>query len=354
MSLSQEQINMLKNVPMVFILGKARSGTSLLQNLLDAHPKIIGGPESKFATILYPRFAHIKKWTEANILDFVDKLYLEPLFTTLWKLDRNELKELLLSVKDIADYSLICKIVYYQMRNGKDDLIYISDKNPESILYIDTIEKIFPDVKFVHIVREPRDNVYSQITSFKGRNTKFRAFQWVAFNRIVEKRKKKEPGKILTILYETLVNDTAETMKKVSDFLQIPFEDSMTQNNVPVWLDSHIKRKKIENTDEMIHRNLLKPINTSNVGKWKGKMTLLDQTLTEIITSDYAHKTYGYESGNKKEQVKVSPLSLIKSKIIYYIWQNFTQLKAKSFKVNLLYARLKVKRNKNTPPWEYF
>ena len=355
-NITPEEVEYIKKIPMLFILGKGRSGTSLLQNLLNAHPRITAGPESRFAVIFYPLFGHIKKWKESDIIDFVNKLYLEPLFNLFWELDKNELTQTLLSVKDVASYELLCKIVYYQRSKGKDNLIYISDKNPEYVLYLDTIEKIFPEAKFVHIVREPRDNVYSQIISFKVRNIAFRAYQWLSYNMIVEERKKKEPSKYYTVLYENLVRDTEGTMKLICNFLHIDFEGTMVQNNAPQWLNSHIERRGITDKDKLIHRNLLKPINTSNVGKWKNKMTPNDQAITEIITGDYAHKVYGYDiDGNKDNKpVKISWLVMLKGRCLYYSWVWFSRKKATHFWFNLYYSRLKRKLMKNIPVWDYF
>jgi protein-tyrosine sulfotransferase len=351
--MSAKEIEYVKNIPMLFILGKGRSGTSLLQNLLDTHPSIIGGPESKFAVVFYPRFAHIKKWKESDILNFANLIYIEPLFATLWHIDKKELTKALLSVIDFADYSLLCKMVYYQMRKGKENLLYISDKNPEYILYLDTILKIFPEAKFIHIVREPRDNIYSQISSFKVKNTVFRAFQWLKYNALVEERKKREPKKYITVLYETLVEKTEGTMKEVCEFLHVPFVSEMVQNKGPEWLTTHQERKGIVDNDKMIHRNLLKPISASNIGKWKNKLDPYDQAVTEAITADFARNVYGYDIDENKS-IKISSLSLLKGKCMYAAWQWFTQLKAKSFRFNLFYSKFKRMINKKIPIWEYF
>jgi protein-tyrosine sulfotransferase len=354
--ISVEELEYIRNIQMVFILGKGRSGTSLLQNLLDAHPAIVGGPESKFAVVFYPRFAHIKKWKESDIIDFIELLYIEPLFSTLWHIDKKELTKAFLSVAEYANYALLCKMVYYQLRRGKENLLYISDKNPEYVLYVDTILKIFPNAKFIHIVREPRDNIYSQLTSFKEKNTIFRANQWLRYNEIIEERKKKEPGRYLTVLYEKLVGNTEATMKLVCEYLQVPFVNGMVQNQSPEWLTSHQERVGVTDKENTIHRNLLKPINTSNVGKWKNKMNPYDQAVTEIITGDFAKKNYGYEIDSKQsdKSIKVSSLSLLKGKFIYNTWQKFTQFKTSSLRFNLFYSRLKRAIYKNTPIWEHF
>lgn len=167
--ITDEEVEYIKTIPMLFVLGRERSGTSLLQNLLDAHPNIIGAPESKFIAILAPRFAHIKKWTEANIKDFANLLYVDPMFRNFWHLEKEQLTENLLLVKNFATYQLMCKIVYYHMRKDKGKIKLISDKNPPYILHIKTLNRIFPEARFVHIIREPRDNVYSQMKAFKKR-----------------------------------------------------------------------------------------------------------------------------------------------------------------------------------------
>jgi hypothetical protein len=220
----QTTIESINKIPMLFILGNARSGTTLLQILLDANPCIVGGPESKFAVTFYPYFKNKKKWKESDIIDFADHLFMDPLFVKLWHLNKEDLIKVLLPAKDYASYALLCKMVYYEMRIGKDNILYLSDKNPEYILHIDIILKIFPDAKFIHIVREPRDTIYSQIINFKEKNSNFKAYKWLAFNSIVEERKKKEPDKYFTIKYETLVNDTASIMKSLCDYLKIPLQ----------------------------------------------------------------------------------------------------------------------------------
>ncbi len=341
---------------MLFILGNARSGTTLLQVLLDAHPEIVGSPESKFAVLFYPRYKHIKKWKESDIIDFVEHLYKEPLFVQLWHLDKEKLKKELLKVKENATYSLLCKMVYYQMRNGKNNPLYLSDKNPEYTLYIDTILKMFPEAKFIHIIREPRDTIYSQMISFKEKNSKFKAFKWLAFNTIVEGKKKKDPERYFTLLYENLVNDTEATMKDLSSFLNIPFSASMAQNKSPEWLNAHLEKNVLTENAKPFYANLLKPINPSKIGNWKNHMDVYDQTLAEIITGDFAHKMYGYEidSNHKNKPVKISAYSLFKGNCLYFFWQMFKQVKVKSTRLNLLYARFRIMLNPNVRISKFF
>ncbi|HTA26361.1 MAG TPA: sulfotransferase [Bacteroidia bacterium] len=354
--LTAKDIEYIKTIPMIFILGRERSGTSLLQNLLDSHPNIIGTPESKFIPLLAPRFLHIKKWTEKDIKDFAEALYIEPMFSNFWHLDKEQLTKNLLLAKDSASYGFLCKIVYYHLRRDKEKILLISDKNPSFILHIRTLLKIYPDARFVHIIREPRDNVYSQMKAFDARNTIFSAQKWLGFNQRVERFKKRMPEKFYTIIYENMVTETEAIMKGLCQFLKIPYSTAMIENVFPEWLSAHLERKGKVDMENMVHKGLLSPINTSNVGKWKGKMSAYDQAATEAVTADFARKTYGYDIQiDPTNKVKISGFKVFKGKCIYYVWQAFTQARYMSLKFNLMYSKRKQgKKGKDLPLWEHF
>ncbi len=354
--LTLEEIDNIKTIPMIFILGRERSGTSLLQNLFDAHPNMIGTPETKFIALLAPRFMNIKKWTEADIREFADMLYIDPMFVNFWHIDKDELTKNLLKAKDIASYGLLCKIVYYHMRRDKEHVLIISDKNPSYILFIKTFVEIFPEARFVHIIREPRDNVYSQKKAFHTKNTIFSAQKWLGYNKIVEGFKKKMPSRFYTVIYENMVTETEEIMKGVCSFLKVPYSTAMIENVFPEWLSAHLERKGNIDMKNMVHTGLLSPINTSNVGKWKNKLSAYDQAATEAVTADFARKTYKYDiSIDPNNAIKISGFQIFKGKILYFLWQNFTQARYKSLKFNLMYSKRKQKKKgKDLPVWEYF
>jgi protein-tyrosine sulfotransferase len=351
-----EEAEKIKNIQMLFILGKGRSGTSLLQNMLNAHPAVVGPPESKFAVIFYPKFAHIKKWTEKDVLNFIECLYSEALFAGVWNVDKKVLTEKLLAIKDEADYGLLCKAVYYMVRKSKENVLYISEKNPQYILFIDTLLKIFPQARFVHIVREPRDNIYSHLISFNEKNTIFRAYQWVAFNSIIEEAKKRLQGRFFSLKYEELVNETEKNMRGLCDFLHIPFMPEITQNRPPEALEGDSLKGELMEQARVIHKELLKPINTSNIGKWKQGMSEFDRTATEIITADYARKTYGCDIDAKSEGgTGISSFRLMRGRWLYYTWQTFTRWRYKNYTINLTYSRIKRSIMKDKlAVWEYF
>ncbi|NQU34666.1 MAG: sulfotransferase [Bacteroidetes bacterium] len=51
-----EQLN---KIPFFFVVGRPRSGTTLLRTLFDAHPNVSFPPECQFIINLYPKYGKI-------------------------------------------------------------------------------------------------------------------------------------------------------------------------------------------------------------------------------------------------------------------------------------------------------
>lgn len=63
------------SVPLFFILGRPRSGTTLLRILIDTHPNVVVPPEFPRVPILANKFLRTKQWDRERILSFVDHIY---------------------------------------------------------------------------------------------------------------------------------------------------------------------------------------------------------------------------------------------------------------------------------------
>jgi hypothetical protein len=341
-TLTQQEFNKIKNTPMVFIMGKERSGTTLLQTFLDTNPSIVGPPESEFIVLLYSRFGKIRKWSEKDIYNFIEELYKEPWITKIWRIDRKLLTDMLISIKDVADYASICKVIYYCMRRDKENILWISDKNPMYVIFINTLLKIFPEAKFIHLIRDPRDNVNSHLNSFKVKNVRFLSMRWLYYNIFLNEVKMRVPGKFHTLLYESMVENPELEMKKICAFLNIPFSGEMVKNTFPERLKSFTGQKLIHDRVLDIHANLLKPVNTSNIGKWRTEMSRERIEIVESITGAFAAKNYGYRINAESKPIYINKIKNLNSRVVYYCWQLFTQIRYNNYRFNRLYTKFNI------------
>lgn len=117
----------------VFIVGCARSGTTLLRMMLDSHPRISCGEETKFLADLEPIVgAH---W----------RLLAPYGFDRAWWLER------------IREFYAGFQAAYLAPR-GKARW---ADKSPIYTLHLDFVESLFPTAQYVHLIRDGHDVVAS-------------------------------------------------------------------------------------------------------------------------------------------------------------------------------------------------
>ncbi len=127
-----------------FILGCGKSGTTWLVNLLNGHEQVAIGGEGCFAYQLVPLMQqafggfnqHQQKYRKdpASVLQPVDQLML----------CRTAIDALL------AHYLDAC---------GRDagKLRVLGDKTPQHAASLELLSQVYPDARYIHIVRDPRD-----------------------------------------------------------------------------------------------------------------------------------------------------------------------------------------------------
>ena len=63
----------LKELPFIFIVGRPRSGTTLLMSLFDAHPNVIIPPECAMILNLFPKYRKLRNWDKKHLLSFYNE-----------------------------------------------------------------------------------------------------------------------------------------------------------------------------------------------------------------------------------------------------------------------------------------
>ena len=57
----------ISSIPIFFVVGRPRSGTTLLRMLFDAHPDVTFPPECQFIVNLYPKYKNVNPWKEEDL-----------------------------------------------------------------------------------------------------------------------------------------------------------------------------------------------------------------------------------------------------------------------------------------------
>ncbi|MBW6459734.1 MAG: sulfotransferase [Bacteroidales bacterium] len=283
----------LDQKPFFFILGRPRSGTTLLRTLFDAHPNVQIPPECKFILDLYPKYGKKKSWSEKDLAGFYDDLVQQWRFD-IWTIDLEGLKNDLISFTGEAPYSRICKVVYDHYRSfyEKDEMLWFGDKNPGYTIYTERLLKIFPDAKFIQILRDYRDNYVSvKDVDFELPVPSLVATKWKLFYKNVRRASLKNPDRYITVRYEDLVDDPEKEMKTICAFLGIVYR--------PEMLEFYKKEDEIFKVypKEFItkyHANLVNKVNKSRSGIWKQKLSVKEVMLADLAVGRTAEEA-GYQ-----------------------------------------------------------
>ena len=150
-------------IPLFFIMGRPRSGTTLLRLLFESHPHVIIPPESPVILGLYRKYRKKKNWSEHDILGFINDLYSQRYFD-VWLWNREELSRKLMECIGNYTFDDLVRKLYmnYPTVFHKEEIKLIGDKNPGYALYIKKLHNLYPQ----YIYRLPSQDepiVFSQL-----------------------------------------------------------------------------------------------------------------------------------------------------------------------------------------------
>lgn len=299
-SFTKEQIQAIDSTPMNFLLGKERSGTTLLQLMLNAHSQIIAPPESRFIILLFYRYGKTRIWTGKIIADFCNDLFSEGLFRNFWGIDKTTLQDVLLASRDALTFPLICKIVFRMSSPAKTDVHIFFDKNPLYYYFLPELNRLFPEAKYIHLVRDYRANLLSHRRVFTVKRGTDIAYRWMKVNLLVEEAKKRSPEKYFTLKYESLVNNPAKNMEEICHFLNLPYDKNMAENH-QLGMYSNFNTNN-EKGFRKVHEKVFQPINSSLADSWQGNIPKKELLAVEAVAGQYAEITYQYKRTEKKEE----------------------------------------------------
>ena len=256
---------------MFFIIGSARSGTTLLRLILNAHPDVAVPPESRFITELW------QGEEEVHVDDLLHRLERHRLFQ-VWGLDTEEVKQEL-GTSPRQRYADVMEAVYKAWARSKEKTIW-GDKTPRYVENILLLSRLWPEAKFIHQIRDGRNVVLSYADVPFGPKTlgkaadlwKRRVEQGLAHGRPLG------PDRYMEIRYEEFVSDTPNMTKRLCDFLGIEFHPDM--------LDYVEKsRTDILPRAARYNPNVTKPP-TSSLRSWENQMTDKQVEMFEAVAGD--------------------------------------------------------------------
>jgi len=307
-----------KSYNFFFILGRGRSGTSLLRSLLNEHPQLFVPRECFFMMNLYSAYKNVKDWTPKKRLAYYNDIWTDSRININWSFDKKLLKKDILESPD-QDFVGLSKLVYiHHLRNvGKDSTELIGDKNPIHSLFTNELSELFKNSKFIYLSRDHRDNILSfKNVKFDFNHPAILAQRWKSYNSNILSVYERHGSNFLWVKYEDLISSPETSLREICDFLGVGYSGKMME---------FYKRKEITRS---WHVNLNQPIDAKNLNKWENEMSPKDLTIANYICASTAGKL-GYETKRASFPMKylfhyllgviIGKLSVWLEKLIFYI-----------------------------------
>jgi hypothetical protein len=243
---------------LVFIVGLPRSGTSLVERVLAAHPEVYGAGE--LGTV------------HAIAQDVVRK-------TGIADVGPDELAAI--GMQETNRYAR----QYHDVVDGLDaGAFLVVDKMPGNLMYLGLINVLFPHARVIHCVRNPLDTCLScYFQRFNSSNSlaytfnlEALAYTWIEQERMMEHWKASLSLQITDVVYEDLVEDFEASARFLLEFCGLDWSDSV--------LDFY-------KTDDVCktasYYQVRKPVYRGSVGRWRNYEPYI-QSLIEVLGKNQA------------------------------------------------------------------
>ena len=195
----------------IFIVGFPRSGTTLVEQTLSAHPKISAGDELPLIndiTGIMPRMLN-------SPLGYPEAL------AELWMGDQRA------GLDNLRDYYLQ-KVG--QMGIVEPGAAWFTDKMPLNETHLGLIALLFPEAPVIHVIRHPLDIMVSAISNhfthgfFCASALETAATHYVRVMDLVQHYRAEMTLRYLPIRYEEVVDDQEGTVRAMLDFIGAEFD----------------------------------------------------------------------------------------------------------------------------------
>ncbi len=273
--------------PLGMFVGCGRSGTTLVRAIFDSHSQLAVTHHAQFIVAMGRRRHRYESRTGLDTERFLADLVASHRFAHL-QLTADEVRARLdTPVPDLAS-GLRRVLALYAERQGKPRY---ADKTPGHVTRIALLSGLFPEARFVHIIRDGRNSwVGYRDRGFGPKTVADAAFNWKG--RVLRGRRAGlalGADRYLEVRYEDLVEKPGPTLEPVCSFLDLAFEPSM--------LDYHRRADTVlaglESADRKDFENLFRPL-TTGMRDWHTEMSGEEQRTFDAIAGDLLAEL-GYE-----------------------------------------------------------
>lgn len=207
----------------IFLVGCPRSGTTIVQSLLAAHPAIATFPETKI--FQYTLWDSFKDKLPERLNQFFNNEIQKPEILEEFNRSKGTATTIGWFLDTLDTLTL-----------EKNKHIWL-EKTPEHIFFVRDISLFVPDAKFIHITRDALDTIASMYEATRMPQNELWGGEW-SLNYCIERWKicnwitkaYDNNPQHLVIRYEDLLSDKISVLKACCEFIGIQYDAAMLED----------------------------------------------------------------------------------------------------------------------------
>lgn len=290
------------NIPVVFIGGHRKSGTTMFLNLFDNHPDLLVYPiDIAIFYAYYPEYIK-PNYSDQQRLERINKVIFDELgeYGNISKtLDIALFREIFftkINGKDLTNIGIILKVLLnsYQESLGAFNKKYFVVKETSLEIYATELFGLFQNAHFLHLIRDPRDN-YAAIKAGVKRYSKFGDDEMTLLNSVlhrgllgmkmaIENQKSVTKEYYKVIKFEDLVLKTKTILSEICEYLDIPYLDSLL---IPTELGHATQGNNYDDIN-------MYQVTANNIGRWKERIHMDEACIIEFYFKEVM-ESFGYD-----------------------------------------------------------
>jgi hypothetical protein len=276
----------------LFIIGSPRSGTTWLQLMLGAHPAVC-------TTVELTPFLYTSRW----------------IFR--WNKEAEDIREdrwhigLPMVWTEAEFYGFLHEFlerVYSPVLKTNPQATHVLDKHPTNAAFVEEIDRLIPNSRFIHVIRDGRDVAASMVAAKQqmGFGTGTVPESAAAWKEHVEWGRKagQFDGRYLELRYETMMIDPQATLKAVYDFCGLANTPDQIAETVQQHTFEKVKADRVSPVEGVaLPKNFYRK---GKVGSWQQDLPPVQRYLFDEIAGDllvelgYAEKGWWAETAVQK------------------------------------------------------
>jgi len=235
----------------VFIVGMPRSGTTLVEQILASHPLIAGAGELPYIGDILNSFP--ERFGPSKIYPAcIDEL-------------------------SSFDLTGLAEQYLHKLSKHAPDAARIVDKMPHNFLHLGLIDRLFPNARVIHCVRNPLDTCLSiYFHNFSGNHPYSNSLRdlgeyYKGYIELMEYWKSIIRIPLMDVVYEDLIANQETVCRNIISFCEVDWDDHCLRFN---------ETERIVNTPS--YDQVRQPIYTKSVERWKNYEAFLGPLISAL------------------------------------------------------------------------